>query len=383
MPTGSPQDMAEQALDPRRQQKAREYASRARRLLLVEMGLGGVYLLIVLLSGLSVGLRNLLDMPQPARVALYFVILILSYTVLSSPLSFYRSFVLPHRYRLSHQRWWSWLADETKEAVIGLALGTGIVVVVYLCLDAYPEVWWLLAFAFVTLLMVAMTRLAPVLILPLFFKLEPLADSELRQRLISLAERCHTRVGDVYQIGLSRKTTAGNAMLMGWGGTRRIALSDTVLQRYTPEEIETIMAHELGHQRHGDIARLMLAQSALLLLGFYLANATLNWAVPRLGLDGISDVAALPLLALVLAALAVVLTPLANFYSRHVEEAADNYALAATANPEAFASMLTKLTDQNLGESQPGRWTELLFYDHPPYYRRLELARRFRREESQ
>lgn len=374
--------MAEQALNPQRQQKAREYAARARRLLLVEMGLGGVYLLIVLLSGLSVGLRSLLDVPQPARVALYFVVLILAYTLLSSPLSFYRSYVLPHRYGLSHQRWWSWLADETKEAVIGLALGTGVVVVVYLCLGAFPEVWWLLAFAFVTLLMVVMTRLAPVLILPLFFKLEPLADSELRRRLISLAERCHTRVSGVYQIGLSRKTTAGNAMVMGWGGTRRIALSDTVLQRYAPEEIETIMAHELGHQRHGDIARLILVQSALLLLGFYLANVALSWAVPRLGLDGISDVAALPLLALVLAAVAVVLTPLANFYSRHLEEAADNYALAATANPEAFASMLTKLTDQNLGESRPGRLTELLFYDHPPYYKRLELARRYGRKEN-
>ncbi len=374
--------MAEQALDPRRQQKAREYASPARRLLLVEMGLGGVYLLVVLLSGLSVGLRNLLDMPQPARVALYFVILILTYTVLSSPLSFYRSFVLPHRYGLSHQRWWSWLADETKEAIIGLALGTGMVVVIYLCLEAFPGTWWLLAFAFVTLLMVVMTRLAPVLILPLFFKLEPLADSELRQRLVCLAERCHTRVSDVYQIGLSRKTTAGNAMLMGWGGTRRIALSDTVLQRYTPDEIETIMAHELGHQRHRDIARLIVAQSLLALLGFYLASLALNWAVPSLGFNGIADVAALPLLALVLAAFALAATPLANSYSRHVEEAAHNYALAATANPEAFSAMLTKLTDQNLGESRPGRWTELLFYDHPPYHKRMELARRFKKEEN-
>ncbi|MCJ7523168.1 MAG: M48 family metalloprotease, partial [Dehalococcoidia bacterium] len=172
----------------------------------------------------------------------------------------------------------------------------------------------------------------------------------------------------------------GNAMLMGWGNTRRIAISDTLLVHYTPEEIEVIMAHELGHQRHKDIARLIVAQSALMLLGFYLVNLTLNWAVPRLELDGISDVAALPLLALVLAAFALVLAPLVNAYSRRLEEAADNYALATTDNPEAFATMLTKLTDQNLTESEPSRWAEILFHDHPPYYKRMELARRYRRE---
>ena len=167
---------------------------------------------------------------------------------------------------------------------------------------------------------------------------------------------------------------------MGWGNTRRIVIGDTMLQRYTPEEIEVVMAHELGHHRHGDIVRLMVAQSALMLLGFYLMNLMLNWAVPRLDMSGISDVAALPLLALVGAAFALVLLPLSNAYSRHLEESADRYSLAATENPEAFAAMLTKLTDQNLSESEPSRWSELLFYDHPPYSKRLELANRYRKE---
>jgi STE24 endopeptidase len=308
------------------------------------------------------------------------LIVVASYAVISAPLDFYRGFILPHRYSLSRQSLKSWLADEAKGGILALTLGTALVVVIYLFLEKFPQTWWLLAFAFMVLVTVVLSNLAPVLILPLFFKTEPLADKELRERLLSLAERSHIKINNVFQIMLSSKTTAGNAMLMGWGNTRRIVIGDTMLQRYPPEEIEVVMAHELGHHRHGDIVRLMLAQSALMLLGFYLINLTLNWAVPRLDMSGISDVAALPLLALVGAAFALVLMPLSNAYSRHLEESADRYSLATTENPEAFVDMLTKLTDQNLAESEPSRWSEFLFYDHPPYSKRMELAKRYQKE---
>ncbi|UCC59275.1 MAG: M48 family metallopeptidase [Dehalococcoidia bacterium] len=374
--------MSEQELDPQKQKQAREYTRLSRRLLLFEIALAAIFFLAILLSGASGGLRNLLGFSQPARAALYFLILMLGYSVISAPLSVYHSYILPHRYGLSHQSRRSWLGDQAKEMGLGLSLGTGLVVAVYLFLDAFPQTWWLLSFAFVAFLSVVMTRLAPVLILPLFYKLEPINNDELRQRLLDLAEHCHTQVKDVFQIGFSSKTSTGNAMLMGWGGTRRIAVSDTVLQRYSPEEIEVIMAHELGHQHNRDIARLIIAQSAFILLGFYVVHITLKWAVPRLDFYGISDIAAFPLLILVLAAVFLIIAPLANAYSRKLEMAADRYALAATDNPEAFGAMLTKLTDQNLAESRPSRWAELLFYDHPPYYKRMELIRSYLREEQ-
>ena len=372
--------MSEQALDPQRQEKAREYAGITRRLFFVNLALGAVFLLVLLFSGLSSGLRNLLDFPQSARVALYLLIVMVSYGIVSAPLDFYSGYILPHRYGLSCQSLRSWLADEAKGGILALALGTGLVVVIYLCLQEFPQTWWLLAFAFVVLVSVVLSNLAPVLILPLFFKTRPLDDPELRKRLLGLAERSQTKIRDVFQINFSSKTTAGNAMLMGWGNTRRIVIGDTMLQRYAPEEIEVVMAHELGHHRHGDIVRLIVVQSALMLLGFYLVNLVLNRAVSGLNLEGVSDVAALPLLALVLASFTLVLSPLANAYNRHLEEAADRFSLNATANPEAFATMLTKLTDQNLSESEPSKWSELLFYDHPPYSKRLELARRYRKE---
>jgi len=372
--------MSEQALDPQRQEKAREYAGITRRLFFVNLALGAVFLLVLLFSGLSSGLRNLLDFPQSARVALYFLIVMVSYGIVSAPLDFYSGYILPHRYGLSCQSLRSWLADEAKGGILALTLGAALVVVIYLCLLEFPQTWWLLAFAFVVLVSVVLSNLAPVLILPLFFKTKPLDDPELRKRLLSLAERSQTKIRDVFQINFSSKTTAGNAMLMGWGNTRRIVIGDTMLQRYAPEEIEVVMAHELGHHRHGDIVRLIVVQSALMLLGFYLVNLVLNRAVSGLNLEGVSDVAALPLLALVLASFTLVLSPLANAYNRHLEEAADRFSLNATANPEAFATMLTKLTDQNLSESEPSWWSELLFYDHPPYSKRLETANRYRKE---
>jgi STE24 endopeptidase len=374
------EDVLEQALDSQRQEKAREYARIRRRLFFIDLALGAVFLFVLLFSGLSSGLRNLLDFPQSARVALYFLIVAMSYYLVSAPLNFYSGFILPHRYGLSSQSLKSWLADEAKGGGLGLTLGMGLLVIIYLFLQEFPQTWWLLAFAIAVFVSVVLTNLAPVLILPLFFKTKPLDDSELRRRLLNLAERAQTRVRGIFEIKFSSKTSAGNAMLMGWGNTRRIIISDTMLQRYSPEEIEVVMAHELGHHRHGDIIKLMVVQSALMLLGFYLVNLVLNRAVPGLDFEGISDIAALPLLALVLAAFTVVLSPLANAYNRHLEEAADRYSLVTTANPDAFATMLTRLTDQNLSESKPSRWAELLFYDHPPYYKRVELANRYRKE---
>jgi STE24 endopeptidase len=375
--------MSEQVIDPQRQKQAREYTRRSRQLLIIELVLGVIFLVVILLSGLSSELRNLLEIHQSARVTVYFLILLLSYTVISAPLSIFRSYILPHRYGLSHQSWKSWLVDEGKEMVLGLVLSIILIVVVYLLLDVLPQYWWVLAFVFTASISIVMTKLAPVLILPLFFKLKPVDNSELRQRLLSLAESCQTEVKDVFQINFSDKFSTGNAMLMGWGNTRRIAISDTLLQYYTPEEIEIIMAHELGHHRHRDIAKLIAVQSILLLLGFYLINLTLNWAVLKLDFNSIADVAAFPVLALVLGAFFLILTPLANAFSRRLESAADRYALDATSNPEAFSTMLTKLTNQNLAESEPSKWAEYIFYSHPPYYKRLELARRYHQEEQQ
>jgi len=205
--------------------------------------------------------------------------------------------------------------------------------------------------------------------------MKPLGDADLKLRLEQLAQRAQTRVHGVYVIELSSKGTTANAALMGLGNTKRIALSDTLLQQYSPPEIEIITAHELGHHLHSDAFRLLVIHSAIWLIGFYIADLALKASVMPLGFSGISDIAALPLLMLILATFSLLVAPMVNTYSRYLETAADEYALRLTDDPKSFITTMTKLTDQNLSEAQPSRWVELLMYDHPSYTKRVEHAR--------
>ena len=365
----------EPALNQARQEQAREYAKAGRRLVFGDLALAGALLLLLVFSGFSLRLTGLLTLPIVPAASIYFVILMVGYGVLSAPLSYYGGFVLPHRYGLSIQTFGGWLGDKAKSGVLSLIFGAGIVAAVYWFITSFPQTWWLLGWGLVVLLSSILTTLAPIFIVPLFFKMKPLDDNELELRLEKLAQRAMTRVRGIYAIELSSKGTTANAALMGLGNTKRIALSDTLLQQYSPPEIEIITAHELGHHRHGDTLRLLVIQSAILLVGFYVADLALKASVLPLGFNGISDIAALPLLMLIFAAFSLVVIPLLNSYTRHLEMVADDYALRLTNNPKSFIDAMTKLTDQNLAEAQPSRWVELLIYDHPSYHRRVEHAR--------
>jgi STE24 endopeptidase len=196
--------------------------------------------------------------------------------------------------------------------------------------------------------------------------------------LMNLAKRAQAQIAGVFTMDLSSKGTTANAMLAGLGKTRSIIISDTLLQQYTSEEIEVILAHELGHHLHRDIPKLIAVQAAMVLLAFYLADLVLKASLIPLDFQGIADVAAFPLLFLSLGAFGLIVTPLINAYSRYIETSADEAALELTAEPQAFITAMTKLTDQNLAVADPSRWVEFLFYDHPPYTKRVGLARRYK-----
>jgi len=365
----------ELALDWARQEEAKKYARARLWLAFGDLALAGILLLLLVLSGLSQRLTGLLTLPVSPGASLYLVMLMVAYGVLSAPLSYYRGFVLPRRYGLSIQKLTGWLGDKAKAGILGLAFGAGIIAIVYWFIISFPALWWLLSWGVVVLLSLILTNLAPIIIVPIFFKVEPLGNTDLRLRLEQLAQRAKVRVRGIYTIELSRKGTTANAALMGVGNTKRIVLSDTLLQRYSPPEVEIIMAHELGHHLRNDILRLFVTQSAIWLIGFYVADLALKASVMPLGFNGISDIAALPLLMLIFSVIGLLVAPLANTYSRHLEVVADDYALRLTDNPKSFINTMTKLADQNLSEAQPSRWVELLIYDHPSYAKRVEHAR--------
>jgi STE24 endopeptidase len=370
-------DMSDVISDPQRREQAREYARLRRRLFLVDLVLSGALLLLVLATGTHVWLRDVLAGTIPwyfALVAAYVALLTLGSAVIFLPLSYYGGFVLPHRYDLSVQSPGSWIADYVKGTLVGLVQAVLIALPVYALLRASPDWWWLWAAVVIAVFAVILTNLAPLLIVPLFFKLTPLDDDDLRERLVSLASRAGTRVRGVYVMDMSRRTRAANAALMGIGNTRRIVLGDTLWLRFTPSEIEAVLAHELGHHVHHDLWKGIAFQSALTFVALWLADQIMRAFVGPSGLDGIADIAGLPLLLLVAGGLFTMLMPLTNGLSRRWEAAADRFAVRMIADPEAWKGALRKLADQNLAEVDPPPWVEWLLYSHPSIRHRLEAA---------
>ena len=366
--------LAESALDPARQQKAREYSRLSRRLLLLELGISIVLLLVLLFTGTSAMLVSLLPFPFPWSAVLYLLILALSYGLIVAPLEYYQDFILSHRYGLSIQPLAGWLKDKAKTSALGLLLGLCLVISSYWLIENLPALWWLAVGLIMFLVSLLLTWLAPTFLIPLFFELKPLEEGELKERLLTLARQARVSIKNVFAINLSSKATTASAMLSGWGKSRRIIFSDTLLQGYSWDEIEVTLAHELGHHLHHDIAKLMAIQAVTFLLVFYLAALALKAGVALFSLRGTSDLAGLPWLILVLAVFILMFQPLLNWYNRRIELEADRSALELSNNPQAFINLMTKLTDQNLSEAEPGRWAKLLFYDHPTYGERVKLA---------
>ncbi len=361
-------------LDQERQKKAREYSRIRRRLSFSEMGLSLALLLLLIFTGVSHWFTGLFNWPVVAVAVIFFLVLIVAYEILTSPLSYYSGFTLPHRYGISTQKLRSWLGDLAKGGSIGLVFGAAAVAIGYWFLLNFPGFWWLLAWGLMIVVTIIMSIVAPVILVPLFYKVRPLADLELKSRLERLAKKAGADVHGIFTLDFSSKGTTANAALMGMGRTRRIVISDTLIQQYSTSEIETVTAHEIGHHLHRDIYRLFVVQSAVYLIGLKIIDAILKAVVIPLGFNGIADPATLPLILLLFGVFSMLISPLVNAYSRHVESQADGYSLNLTDDPEAFIDAMTRLANQNLSIAYPSQWEELLFYDHPGYNRRVEQA---------
>jgi STE24 endopeptidase len=366
-------------LDSERQARARQYARMRRRLWLVEMFAVTGYLLLWIGTGWAARVREALPahIPWWPTLLLIAVAVGLPWSLLSLPLHFYAGFVLPRRFGLSTQTLTGWVSDLVKAAAVSLILGLPLLIGLYALIRAHPARWWLAASAGYLLFTVLLSTLAPVVLLPLFSKIRPLPDEfdSLRVRLIELARQAGVKATDVFQIDMSRRTRAANAALAGLGRTRRILLGDTLLAEFSPDEIETVLAHELAHHAHRDIPFGLVLQTGMAVVSFYLVAEGLRSGAARLALQGPADATGLPLLALLLGLSGLLSAPLANAFSRRRERRADDFAIRATRLPLAFASALTRLANQNLAEAEPAGWIVFLFYSHPPLGERIARAR--------
>jgi STE24 endopeptidase len=217
-------------------------------------------------------------------------------------------------------------------------------------------------------------RLLPIVILPLFYKVTPLDDASLLERLRKLTEGTTLTIEGVYELRLSEETKKANAALAGLGKSRRVLLGDTLLKEFTPEEIEVVFAHEVGHHVHRHLPKSIATRVFLSLFGFAMVDLVLTACATQLGYSGLADPAALPLLLFVLAIFGLVWAPLLNAVSRFYERQCDRYALERTHNPSAYRSAFIKLARINKSDPDPNALIALLFYDHPPIRERLAMA---------
>jgi len=229
---------------------------------------------------------------------------------------------------------------------------------------------------------VVLSQIFPILIFPIFYKISPVENENLKERIKSLAKNAKLKVENVYKFNMSKNTKKANAAFTGLGKTKRIILGDTLLDNYTEDEIETVIAHELGHYKKKHIIKNIFIGTASSFLTLYiiafLYSASLSW----FSFDSIAQVSALPLLALWSMLIGLIQTPLGNILSRKFEFEADEYAVMETKNPAAFIKTLEKLTDQNLGDKEPHPFVEWFFYSHPSIKNRINAIDKFSKEHN-
>ena len=374
-PTPTPDDSPE----------ARRYNRIQRWLGIADFVLGAAFLVALLVTGWTERLRDLAlrrgFQNYALAVFLYLFFLLLIAKALGLGLDYY-GFRLEQKFQLSTQKARAWAWDEIKGFLVGLLLAGIVVELLYFMIRQSPQHWWIITWALFMVLFIVLAQIAPVVLFPIFYKFEPLDNEDLRRRLILLSEHAGTRVRGVYRWKLSEKSKKANAALTGLGSTRRVILADTLLDNYAPEEIEAVLAHELGHHVHRHILKSILVQAGTTLLGFWVANWVLHYAVDHHMFEELSDFANLPLLGLTATALSLLLMPALNAYSRFNERQADRYAFESIASVQPFISSMNKLAQQNLAERTPSKWVEALFHSHPAISKRVAAAEEWGRTQS-
>jgi STE24 endopeptidase len=346
----------------------------------VDQGYSILALILFLFLGLSAFLRRQVEKLTKKRfwvVAFYSLVFIVLAFIVGMPSSYY-GFHLEQKYQLSNQNFFQWFGEQLKALLVMFIIGVIVIEGVYLALKKAPRTWWIyvsVVFVFFTVLLV---NLAPVLIMPLFNVYTPLPQGEIRDKLITLSDKASVKVEGIYEMDMSKQTKKANAMFTGIGNTKRIVLGDNMIKEYTPDEIEVVIAHEMGHNILHHIWKIIALMSFISAVGFLIIHLTMGKIInrykARLKIEGPADIASLPLFLLIFTIFSLITLPVSPTYSRYLEHQADKYALDLTHNPEAFISAMNKLAYQNLSDPNPSPVIEFLLYDHPPASKRIKFA---------
>jgi STE24 endopeptidase len=344
------------------------------------MLIGLVVALIIGLTPLGAKIVNAVPGPWPVKAVLGGLLVVLIGEAISLPFAAWQHTVRA-RYGLDVRTWGGWTVDQLKGLAVGAVLGGIVLLLFFAGVRWSPRWWWTYGAVGAAGLVVLLTFVFPVLIEPVFNKFTPMSEGPLRTSLLSLAERDGVPVKDVLVADASRRTTALNAYVSGLGPTRRIVVYDTLLKEATPAEIESVVAHELGHAKAGDVVTGTLigalGTAALVVAIFLLGGWT--GLLRRAGVDSITDPRAIGLLLAIATIVGLIAGPGQAFVSRQIEARADQHALELTGDAADFESMEAKLALVNLGDPDPPKLEQWLFGSHPTAVERMAAARAFAR----
>jgi STE24 endopeptidase len=366
-----------------RLQQAIKYQRAKNTLFFFDQGYGILFLALFLFLGISAFLRRQIERITKKQfwvVAFYTLMFLIIAFIVGFPTSYY-GFSLEHKFELSNQTFFQWFGEELLALLVMAIIALIAVEGIYLALRKAPRTWWIYMSVVFIGFAVVLVNLAPVLIMPLFNVYTPLPEGELRERLVSLSHRADVEVEDIFTVDMSKQTRKANAMFTGLGNTKRIVLGDNLVKEFTTDQVEVVIAHEMGHNLMHHIWQGILFSALMAAIGFLIIHLSgpkiINKWRNRLRIDSMADVAGLPLILLIFSLYGLVTMPIFPAVSRHMERQADRFALDMTHNKEAFISAMDELAYMNLSDPNPSPIIEFLLYDHPPISKRIKFAQEY------
>lgn len=341
---------------------------------IINLILGFIYILILILTPLSKLIEEkvyLITSNDYIAFLLFVAVIGIISSIYSFPLDFYSSFIIEHKFGLSNQKLVDWLVEEIKSFLVSSLIILPLGLIFFYLLKNY-ELWWLILALVVFFFSILLARIAPTLIFPIFYKFTPLDNENLKTKLTEICQKFGINFEGIYVFNLSKNTKKANAGFTGILKSKRIILSDTLIENFTDDEIVTVFAHELGHYKKKHIVKNILIGFVTTIITFFLANQIYLHLISIMNFKSVYQLTALPLLFLVLSIFSLLLMPLLNMISRKFEYEADEFAVKSTGDKQSFISSLQKLSKINLADENPNPVVEFIFYSHPSIKKRIE-----------
>jgi STE24 endopeptidase len=357
----------------------KHYSKIKLRLSLIDLVLDLLLVTVLAFSGISIFIAGLASVTGNIYVnfLLFILIIGLCFSIIGLPFDFYGSYIIEHRFGLSNQTVLKWIWERLKSTLISLLIGIPIAIVFYFLILRMGDKWWIFFSCFIFIISVFLARIAPVVIFPLFYKFTKIEDDELMGRLEKILSEVNIKINGIFSFNMSKDTKKANAGFTGLGKSKRIILSDTLIEKFTPEEISVVFAHEAGHYKHRHIIKNIVFSTVVIFVSFYVCSLLHSLTIKAMGFEHIYDLAALPALVFYLTLAGLIMMPVTNYISRRYEFQADEFAIKITSNADAFISTMEKLAEINLANKSPHPVVEFFLYSHPSINRRIEFAKTF------